>query len=171
MDEVVDALQDVRGEVNDVKSALEEVEAAVNSNCEELKHAVESVEEAVKNKWSSVTVVWVIVIGTFLVSLPAKAWHSKWRYELEYSVDSDKVYKQPQPHDCNFLAAPMGEKYCHYDLKVSTLRWARSTAGMPISSMDDGKTWDVFTPEAGAVVPVSSTVQDVYVTWDKKEDE
>ena len=153
MDEVVDALQDVKGEVEGVKYAVQRVETAIN------------------DKWSSVTVVAVVLIGAFLWSLPGKAWYSKWRIGLEYGVGSDKVYKQPQPHDYNFLASPLGEKYCHYERTVSTLRWARSTTGMPISSLDDGKTWTVFTPEANTVIPVSDTVQEVYVRWDKKDDE
>lgn len=137
----------------------------------DVEHAVGKVETAIKDKWSSVTVLAFVLIGAFLWSLPGKAWYSRWRIGLEYGVGSDKVYKQPHPHDCNFLASPVGEKYCHYERTISTLRWARSTAGMPISSLDEGKTWTVFTPEPNTTVPVNSTVQEVYVTWDKKDDE
>jgi hypothetical protein len=74
-----------------------------------------------------------------------------------------------KPHDCAFLAAPLGEKYCHYERSVSITRWGTSQTGNPIVSYDDGKTWDTFDP-AGKDVPRFPTVKEVYVGWEKKED-
>ena len=68
-----------------------------------------------------------------------------------------------------FLAAPLGEKYCHYERTVSITRWGTSQANTPIVSYDDGKTWSSFDP-AGEKVPQYSTVKAVYIGWEKKED-
>jgi hypothetical protein len=84
-------------------------------------------------------------------------------------VSSDKVTVADKPHDCNFLAAPLGAKYCEYERSVLVVRWATSTSGTPIISYDDGKTWSVFTPEAGMTVPRQSTVKEVDISWSKKE--
>jgi hypothetical protein len=108
-------------------------------------------------------------IGVFMWSLPGTIWHSKWRYSAAYDIPSSRVYVQDKPHDCAFLAAPLGEKYCHYELTVSITRWARTKDGSPIVSSDDGKTWTTFDP-AGENVPQQSTVKAVYIGWEKKED-
>jgi hypothetical protein len=137
---------------------------------ESLESAVARVEAAVKEKWSSVVMVGWIVLASFLWDVPGNMWHSKIRYETEYSLPADKVIVATHPHDCAFLSAPLGEKYCHYDREVSTVRWATSTTGNPIASWDEGKTWSVFTPEAGATVPKTDTVQEVVISWKKVEE-
>ena len=136
---------------------------------ERVETAVASVEAAVKGKWSTAQLVVAMFIGVFLWSLPGTIWHSKWRYAAFYDIPSSAIYVQNKPHDCTFFAAPMGEKYCHYERTVSITRWATSTDGYPIFSDDDGTTWSRFDP-AGATVPRTSTVKAVYVGWEKKED-
>jgi hypothetical protein len=49
-------------------------------------------------------------------------------------------------------------------------RWATSTTGNPIASYDDGKTWNIFDPPAGETVPKLSTVKEVIINWEKKDD-
>jgi hypothetical protein len=68
------------------------------------------------------------------------------------------------------LSSPLGAKYCHYDREVSTVRWATSTTGNPIVSWDEGKTWTVFTPDAGVTVPQTDTVQELLISWKKVEE-
>jgi hypothetical protein len=75
-----------------------------------------------------------------------------------------------QPHDCAFLAAPVGTKYCDYEREVSTLRWATSAAENPIVSYDDGKTWTPFTPDSSVTVPKTDTVEKVFISWKKTEE-
>jgi hypothetical protein len=96
-------------------------------------------------------------------------WNSKWRYAALYDVGSRDVFIQKKPHDCEFLAAPLGVKYCDYERTVSFARWKTSTEGKPIVSYDDGKTWSEFEPPVGETVPKISTVKAVYINWDKKE--
>lgn len=134
----MDTEDDFEERSNDVVDAVERVE-----------NAVSRVEQAVKDKWSSALIIGWIILGVFLVDVPGSLWHSKFRYEVEYSVPADKVIVATHPHDCAFLAAPLGEKYCHYEREVSTLRWATSTTGIPIASWDEGKTCVVLPAKTG----------------------
>jgi hypothetical protein len=108
---------------------------------------------------------WVCIY--FLIG---SAWHSKWRYAAQYQVIPSKVTVAKEPHDCDFWYAPIGDKFCEYGRRLSTVRWGRSsTSGQPIFSTDEGKTWDAFTPDTGIAVPSISTVEGVSVDWEKKE--
>jgi hypothetical protein len=145
---------------NDVVEAVERVESAVAR-----------VEQAIKDKWSSAPTIWWLILGAFLWDVPGNMWHSRFRYEVEYSVLADKVIVATHLHDCAFLAAPLGEKYCHYDREVSTLRCATSTTGNPIVSYDEGKTWSVVTnPDPSVTWPKYDTVSQVYISWKKVEE-
>lgn len=131
--------------MSDIVDALENVE-----------RAVERVEQAVKNKWSTAEWIGVGVIGCFLLwSLPGQIWHAKWRYALAYGVSTNKVDIANHPHGCSFFASPLGEKYCHYERTVSTVRWARSAgiSGGPVRG-------PIPQPPSGMIVsqPPSGTV-------------
>jgi hypothetical protein len=160
-----DSTDSLESAIGGVETAVEQVESAVGR----VEMAVARVEAAVKNKWSTAQLVIAMFIGVFLWSLPGTIWHAKWRYAATYNISSSEVYVQDKPHDCAFLAAPLGEKYCHYERTVSITRWATSQTGNPIVSNDDGKTWSSFDP-AGEKVPQYSTVKAVYIGWEKKED-
>jgi hypothetical protein len=148
---------------------MSETSDRVDDAADRIEAALGRVETAIKDKWSTIQWVGAILIGIFLWSLPGEIWHSRWRYSTAYNISSSDVYVQDKPHDCAFLAAPLGEKYCHYERTVSITRWATSQTGNPIISYDDGKTWSIFDP-AGKEVPKSSTVREVYIGWEKKED-
>jgi hypothetical protein len=141
-----------------------------NEQLDEIRAAVKAVETAVKDRSTTVGSVVGVIIFFALWSLLLDIVHSKYLYALWYGVGTDKIFINNRPHDCAFLAAPLGEKYCSYVRNVSTVRWATSQAGNPIISYDEGKTWQAFSPDAGAVVPQSPTVEGVYITWDKKDD-
>jgi hypothetical protein len=143
----------------------------VEDSIARVENAVERVEKAIKNKTSSIQLLLFAAIGVWLISIPGQIWHAKWRYALQYSLSSDKIYAGTAPHDCGFLTAPIGEKYCHYERVISTTRWATSTQGLPIISWDEGKTWNVFSPDAGEHAPQYSTVKEVSISWVKKDDD
>jgi hypothetical protein len=67
-------------------------------------------------------------------------WSPKAWYEIRYSVPAEHVFIDPEPHDCEFMKAPIGNKYCHYEKVVVT------------------------SPEG------SANPTDVYVTWNKVEE-
>lgn len=148
---------------------MSETADRVDDAADRIEAALGRVETAIKDKWSTAQWIGVMFIGVFLWSLPGTIWHAKWRYAAAYDIPSSAVYVQDKAHDCAFLAAPLGEKYCHYERTVSITRWATSQTGNPIVSYDDGKTWSSFDP-AGEKVPQYSTVKAVYIGWEKKED-
>jgi len=96
--------------MDDLEDELDSVETAVR----DVERAVGRVETAINNKWSTVQAIVGIFIAAGLWALVGDMWHSKWRYALSNSVETDKVLVDDTPHDCAFLAAPLGEKYCHY---------------------------------------------------------
>lgn len=148
---------------------MSETADRVHDAADRMEAALGRVETAIKDKWSTAQWVGIMFVGVFLWSLPGTIWHAKWRYAAAYNIPSSEVYVQDKPHDCAFLAAPLGEKYCHYERTISIIRWAKSTEGAPIVSYDDGKTWSTldFDP---AGVPRYSTVKAVYIGWEKTED-
>ena len=165
------ALQDIERAVGKVEDAIKDVDLRdLERAVEKVERAIGRVEEGIKDIWSVPKGIWVIVIAYIGWSLLGDTWHSKWRYALSYGVSSDKVLIERYPHDCDFLAAPLGTKYCRYERVVSTVRWATSATGNPIVSYDEGKTWSVFTPDANVTVPNYSAVEEVLISW-KKTDE
>jgi hypothetical protein len=96
----------------------------------------------------------------------ASVWHSTNRYAFQYSTDLDHVFKQARPIDCDFLAAPIGEKGCSYGTEVSTLTYiVRDNGyGKMFWSDDNGKTWS---PNDDGLVKAGTNV---YVSWKKHTD-
>jgi hypothetical protein len=158
---------------SDATDHLATIAESVNHQSDQLEDicaAVKSVEKTVKD-WKPFG---SFILGLFVfyaaLNWIGDMWNSKARFAWWYSISEDKIHVGNKPHDCNFLAAPLGEKYCSYERTVSTVRWATSQSGDPIVSYDDGKTWTSFTPEPGTTMPRESTVESVYVTWEKKEE-
>jgi hypothetical protein len=76
---------------------------------------------------------------------------SKVGYYLKYSnpimpsdpwevATYDQVIIASQPHDCEWSAAPLGAKNCHYDPVVQTVRTYVNSRGEHYVSHDGGKT-------------------------------
>jgi hypothetical protein len=110
-----------------------------------------------------------IFVAIWIWSLAEGGWYSKWRYALTYGVDAKNVIVKKKPHDCSFLASPLGTKYCHYDREITTLQWATS-AEWKADCIMGMKTWTIFAPDPPSTVPKAATVEKVYVSW-KKIDE
>ncbi len=146
--------------MGDVVYAVEQVESAVTR-----------VEQAIKDKWSSALIIGWVFFAAFLWDLTGDIWHAKWRYAMTYGVNSDNVVLESHPHDCAFLAAPLGQKYCHFDREVSTLRRGTSTTGTRLVSYDEGKTWSVVESDPTVTNwPQYNTVVVVYINWKKIEE-
>jgi hypothetical protein len=58
-----------------------------------------------------------MVIGPHITTFFPK---SRWAYAMQYNTETQYVVIDPQPHDCEFFKAPIGNKYCHFDRTVST---------------------------------------------------
>ena len=118
----------------------------------------------------SAVIPWFIV-----VTIGRDAWYSKLRYSMQYSVSYEKVTKENEPHDCDCLRAPIGDKVCHFEIRVGKVLSARDDYGKPIVSYDDGKTW---IPDGDAARPIyreapksMPEVSSVYLTWEKVENQ
>jgi hypothetical protein len=88
--------------------------------------------------------------------------NSKWGVSMlngvEYSQTPDK------PHDCEWEAAPLGNKYCHYEADVVKMITGQdTTTGRPTISYNNGKTWSWNDGEY-------PTKAQSYITWVKKQD-
>lgn len=51
----------------------------------------------------------VILTGLVAVFAPAGSW-----YAVKYDVPVSHVIVEPEPHDCDFIRAPIGDKGCDY---------------------------------------------------------
>jgi hypothetical protein len=51
--------------------------------------------------------VWAIGYGSTLLLWP------EYRYATLYNVSTDNVFVDPEPTDCEFMTAPLGDKHCH----------------------------------------------------------
>jgi hypothetical protein len=113
---------------------------------------------------------WVLtIIGIWLiVAIASSVWHSKLRYAMSYGAHWSGVTVEKKPHDCDFLAAPLGEKNCNSDAQVQTQKTTLSldkNSGRRIVSYDDGKTWEF---NDGPNPAKEGTT--VYVRWQKVDD-
>jgi hypothetical protein len=122
------------------------------------------VSESAKNGdsswWSNAGGLIAVVV---VLSLGEKACHSTLRYAAQYHVSYDQVTVDKQPHDCEWLTAPLGDKNCHYDAEARIIRTGhREGTGQPVVSFDDGKTWE---DNSGSKLSPA-----VYITWKKIED-
>jgi|SRR5581483_2153945 len=106
--------------------------------------------------WLSLGVIYFV--GGYIAdfTFPESEWAIKWRYGLETGLDGAVYYVEKQPHNCDFMTAPLGSKHCHYARVVATVRVNDGRV-----SYDDGKTWKT------AEHDIRRTV---YVTWNKVED-
>jgi hypothetical protein len=115
------------------------------------------------SQWiGGIVILWLAIAGF------AGAWHSKLRYVMWYGTDWSSVTVDPEPHDCDLLAAPLGEKNCRYDAQVTTQKTILSldkNSGRRIVSYDEGKTWDF---NDGPNPAKEGTT--VYVGWKKVDD-
>ena len=105
----------------------------------------------------------VLVEGGGFVAVwlaPESPWAYQWRYSSEDGMRGAVVTVDARPHNCEFMAAPLGSKNCHYKPNVATIRVRTSTAGRTVS-FDEGRTW---TLDEGSTQPA------VWVTWERVED-
>jgi hypothetical protein len=87
---------------------------------------------------------WIIVAISIFVSLvptfPYVFPKSRWAYALAYDTDEEYVHIGPEPRDCDFFYAPIGDKGCHYEREVSVAR-AVTPPGRPFSPLEVYVSW------------------------------
>jgi hypothetical protein len=164
---IENSLDDVRVAVDDVKTSVDEVHestGAIEKSLTEIERSIGTVA----GRWTTPQILLILFLTYWGPRALGDLWNDKWRYEMYYNIAADAITIQEMPHDCEFLSAPLGNKYCHYERIVSIIRWATSKDGKPIISYDDGKTWSAFSPDIPAKVPQHSTVKELFVAWEKK---
>jgi hypothetical protein len=130
-------------------------------------------EEKKSSGWDFGNIVGALITLYVLGGVWHWAWYSKLRYTIQYQIPFSQVITEKEPHDCEFLKAPIGEKNCHFaadvttttmepDTEVSSVRTAQNDSGEPMVSFDDGKTW-----VAKRSLPTKTFV---YLSWKKVED-
>jgi hypothetical protein len=113
---VKDKLDDVVSELQDVKTAVQDVDigvTGVTDRLDDVLSALQDVEAAVKDNglnglWPNI--VTVAIVWGLVSILGTAAWHSKWRYALQYGINTSQVLIEKEPHDCEFLTSPLGKK-------------------------------------------------------------
>jgi hypothetical protein len=128
---------------------------------------LDSIETAIKRIENRATSWWPYAIGAFMwlvvPGLLSSAWHSDLRYKWQYGLNDADIHRGIHPHDCNFLAAPLGDKYCHYDITVLEEEVRQSQQpGSYLVSQDGGKTWR----------PTETTYayHGIWINWNKVDD-
>ena len=104
-----------------------------------------------------------LVVGGGFLSVwlfPENKWANKWRYSFEDDLEDATFVLTKLPHDCEFLTAPLGDKHCHYEKQVRTIRVRLLRAGREVS-YDEGKSWSKAEPSDHATV---------FVSWNRVED-
>lgn len=129
--------------------------------------AVESVREAVSSQHTWVmSAFWIWIAWLVYSFFQGSIWESKSRFAMYYDVPSDHVTVLKEPHDCDFLKAPIGSKECHFDKNVEVTKVGKDNkTGRPVVSHDNGTTWEWDDSTDTRSVP------GVWVSYTKVEDE
>jgi hypothetical protein len=110
---------------------------------------------------STSIVLFVIAGFVFLVYFKDTPWANAVWYSFEYNVGFGDVTTGARPHDCDFLAAPLGDKGCGYKAYVQVFNgdgalvagdnaptYSRDVNTQKIiMSYDGGKSWDWYIGE------------------------
>jgi hypothetical protein len=59
--------------------------------------------------WAGFGILCLVDAWPYLSLDPVKSW-----YAIKHKVPSERVHVNEEPHDCEFLTAPLGSKNCHY---------------------------------------------------------
>ena len=95
-------------------------------------------------------------VGYFLKYSTLVGWSGTWKV-----ATYEQVKVNPRPHNCEWWTAPLGDKNCHYDPVVRSVRTSVTEKGDPLVSYDEGKTSQLNT---------SNETPGVYVSWEKVEE-
>ena len=125
-----------------------------------------------KSSWGG-TIIGMLVLVWFLNAFDLDLAHSRLRYALQYSLKLGSVSKDKKPRDCDWLRSPLGNKDCHFEVKIETIKEGFDEHGAPVVSYDDGATWN---PADGIDKPYPlaakvPTIRSVNISWEKLQGE
>jgi hypothetical protein len=126
--------------------------------------AIERLRTSVERRPKTAHSVTALACGLFvylLISSWAGAiWNSKPVMSARYGVPTAQITIDEEPHDCDFLRAPLGVKGCSYVREVTAIKTGTNAAGEHFASYDNGKTWS---PDPAQQAKIGVTV------WWRKE--
>lgn len=92
-------------------------------NVEKFKEGIEKIATAILKPFGEVIGKVILILLAFVVlGFIVECIHSgptQEYYGLLNNVPAERVTVIPQPHDCDFSKAPIGDKECHYERVVS----------------------------------------------------
>ena len=93
-------------------------------------------------------------------------------YALKYHVTMDRAHFAPKPKDCDWSQPPIGNKSCHYQIRVVLKAVLRTSTGQDMDEDLDEEQYKQAVAARGPYdlpgpVPV---VKDVFVDWVKIEE-
>ena len=119
---------------------------------------------------------WMVCIwGLWFIG--REIWYSRARYSMQYQAPYGNVTKRNEPHDCDFMKAPIGNKECHFEIQVQKDLVTYDASSRKIVSYDNGVTWTtdtgagIYETASSPVTPGSWKTVAVSLTWNKVEDE
>lgn len=137
------------------------------STLDDVCDRLDEVERAIRDRGSALGAIVAVIVAWLVILGLSDLWHSKLRYAWWYNASSDEVTIERKPTDCDFLRAPLGDKECHYERHVTSVR-VRTDSSDPARgtvnyvSFDGGKTWTVDTANP-------PTKPQVLISWEKIE--
>ena len=152
-------------ENDSVHSTLEDIQSTLKSQprredestLNDLKRTVESQPRTAHRAMQFVIAVllWLVIRGW-----AENMWNSRAVLALRYTVSTDQITTDEEPHDCDFLRAPLGDKGCSYAREITVIKTGTNAAGEHFVTYDNGKTW---TPD-----PQQQAKSSVMVWWKKQ---
>jgi len=156
-------------DLNDVIAAIERLRTDLwttsqNDNVKivsALNDLKRTVENRPKSAHSVATFVWVVLIYMLISSWADAIWNGKPMLSARYDVPVAQIRIEEEPHDCDFLRAPLGVKGCSYTRETSVVKTGVVNAtGQHIVTYDNGKTWS-------PIDDPSQIQTGVFVMWKK----
>ena len=115
---------------------------------------------------------WLWIAVLLVIAFWNDVWFSKWRLAVYYGIDSSHVEVDKEPHDCEFLTSPLGEKHCSYHSAVILNAMGPASQGSHRAiyySGNGGGTWQTWgSPDVQ--LPDGSRLLDVHLQWVKEPD-
>ena len=136
--------------------------------CNRLEDIQAEIKESRNSRWDWAVIGWICLL-LVIPDWAGAVWNSRFMISARYGTASDQVIIADKPHDCAFMKAPVGHKYCSYSRQITatTILHRHDTAtGRPIISYDEGKNWDWNDSYTGP----ESTVRLVNVNWTREDE-
>lgn len=153
-------------DLNDVIAAIERLRTDlwttsqnvnIVSALNDLKRTVES---RPKTAHSVAALVCGVLMYMLISSWAGAIWNSKPILSARYDVPIARIRIDEEPHDCDFLQAPLGVKGCSYTRETAVVKTGVNATGQHVVTYDNGKTWS-------PIDDPSQIQTGVFVMWKK----